>query len=94
MNHFELITCSLINIFASLPDEVEAFSGSHFGGGMGPIFLDQLDCSGTESSLLQCNRFAELGLHSCDHSKDASIRCLGELKVCFSLSGGLYLEIL
>ena len=95
MNYFlsiELIHVVLqtyLHLTASLPDQVEAFSGSHFGGGMGPIFLDQLDCSGTESSLLQCRRFAELGLHSCDHSKDASIRCLGEFKICFSLSGGL-----
>ena len=76
-------------VTAPLAEEVEAFSGSHFGGGMGPIFLDQLDCSGTERSLLQCRQFAERGLHSCDHSKDAGVRCLGELKIGFTLSRGL-----
>ena len=59
-------------------DEVEAFTGSHFGHGTGPIFLDQLGCSGMESSLIDCNRFAGLGLHTCDHSQDAGVRCIGE----------------
>ena len=59
-------------------DAVEAFRGSEFGHGTGPIFLNQLGCSGTESSLVDCNRFAGLGLHSCDHSQDAGISCIGE----------------
>ena len=67
-------------------DEVEAFTGSHFGHGTGPIFLDQLGCSGTESSLIDCNRFAGLGLHSCDHSQDAGVRCIGEEITSLTLS--------
>ena len=63
-------------------DGVEVLSGSQFGHGTGPIFLDQLGCSGTESSLLQCNRFAGLGLHSCDHSQDAGVSCIGEKIMC------------
>ena len=59
-------------------DEVKAFTGSHFGHGTGPIFLDQLGCSGTESSLIDCNRFAGLGLHSCDHSQDAGVSCISK----------------
>jgi len=59
-------------------DGVEVFTGSHFGHGAGPIFLDQLRCSGTENSLLECNRFAGLGLHSCDHFQDAGVSCIGE----------------
>ena len=67
-------------------DEVEAFTGSHFGHGTGPIFLDRLGCSGTESSLIDCNRFAGLGLHSCDHSQDAGVRCIGEEITSLTLS--------
>ena len=67
-------------------DEVEAFTGSHFGHGTGPIFLDRLGCSGTESFLLHCNRYAGLGLHSCDHSQDAGVQCIGEKITSFILS--------
>ena len=40
--------------------------------------MDRLDCSGTENFLIDCNRFAGLGLHSCDHSQDAGVSCIGE----------------
>ena len=49
--------------------------------GSGPIFLDQLQCSGSEQSLLDCLTFTDLGLHSCHHSMDAGVKCRG-LYVC------------
>ena len=55
-----------------------AFSGAQFGPGIGPIFLDQLHCSGSESSLLECRYFTPLGLPTCDHSLDAGVRCVGK----------------
>ena len=74
-----ILALHLCGIYCQFPlDGVEAFTGSQFGGGTGPIFLDQLHCSGTESSLLQCNQLTGLGLHSCDHSQDAGVRCSGK----------------
>ena len=46
-----------------------------------PIFLSQLDCHSDDEDLLQCNRVSDipsLGLHSCTHSQDVSVRCTGE----------------
>ena len=43
----------------------------------GPIFLQNLDCAGSEEALLDCQRFTELGLTSCDHSQDIFIQCQG-----------------
>jgi len=63
----------------SFQDGALVLSGSEFGHGAGPIFLDRLGCSGTEDSLLDCDRFAGLGLHSCDHSQDAGVNCTGEI---------------
>ena len=60
-------------------DEVKALGGSVFGLTSGPIFLDQLHCSGEESSLLECRRFAGLGLYTCDHFHEAGVRCPGGL---------------
>ena len=62
----------------SFPDGVEAILGSQFGSSTGPIFLDQLGCSGVENSLLECERFAGIGLYSCDHSQDAAVSCVGK----------------
>ena len=52
-------------------------SGAQFDPGIGPIFLDQLDCSGSETTLLECRHFTPLGLTTCEHSKDAVVSCLG-----------------
>ena len=51
-----------------------ALSFAHFGEGSGPIWLDEVSCTGLESELLECphNR---IGNHNCYHSEDASVRC-------------------
>ena len=53
-----------------------AFSSSRFGGGTGGIFLDNVNCWGTESRLLGCTHPA-IGFHNCDHGDDAGVRCQG-----------------
>ncbi|XP_031697932.1 deleted in malignant brain tumors 1 protein-like, partial [Anarrhichthys ocellatus] len=47
---------------------------AHFGQGSGPIWLDDLQCSGTESALTDCTHRG-LGTHNCGHSKDAGVIC-------------------
>lgn len=55
-----------------------AHSSAFFGAGNGPILLDDVRCSGTESTLLECaNR--GIGIHSCGHYEDAGIECTCEL---------------
>ena len=51
---------------------------SEIVSGSGPIFLDQLECSDTDSYLLGCRRLRPLGLHTCDHSRDVGVACTGE----------------
>ena len=77
-----VFTITFLYLTDPTSDGVEVLRGSQFGRSTGPIFLDQLGCSGTENSLLQCNRYAGLGLHSCDHSQDAGVRCIGEKIMC------------
>ena len=50
---------------------------SAFGNGTGPIFFDELHCSGLESNILECESFQPLGLHRCDHGDDAGVMCSG-----------------
>ena len=51
-----------------------ASSGS--GSDNQSIFLDNVICQGTESSLLDCIS-NPIGEHNCDHSEDAGVRCEG-----------------
>ena len=54
-----------------------ALLNAQFGEGSGPIFLDEVGCSGRELDLLSCGRGTALGRHRCDHSQDAGIHCAG-----------------
>ena len=54
-----------------------AYTNAYFGRGSGGIFLDDVGCTGTESTLLSCNN-PGIGYHNCHHSDDAGVRCLGK----------------
>ncbi|NXJ86617.1 DMBT1 protein, partial [Trogon melanurus] len=49
---------------------------AHFGRGLGPIWLDNVMCTGTEAALSEC-RAKAWGLHGCQHAEDASVVCSG-----------------
>ncbi|OCT60877.1 hypothetical protein XELAEV_18046900mg [Xenopus laevis] len=44
------------------------------GGGLGKIWLDDLSCAGTESSILQCQK-PNWEVHNCNHDEDAGVEC-------------------
>ena len=54
----------------------QALSNAFFGQGSGPIFLDNVACSGTERTLLSCNS-GQIGSHNCGHKDDAGVKCSG-----------------
>ena len=45
-----------------------------FGGGSGPIVLDDVDCQGDESNLLLCNHSPALSTN-CNHEEDIGVIC-------------------
>jgi len=54
-----------------------AFLFAFFGQGTGPIFYDDLGCTGEENRLVECSH-SGVGQHNCGHFEDASVRCTGE----------------
>ena len=51
-----------------------------YGAGTGPIYLSQLNCDGSEATLLECRTFARAtGIHDCDHMDDVGVHCEGNM---------------
>ena len=52
-----------------------SYSNAYFGPGSGPILLDNVTCTGSESTLANCGHLGVGITRSCSHSEDASVRC-------------------
>ena len=59
-----------------IPTDAVAFSNAHFGAGVGPIYLDGVDCSGSEIKITDCPSSFLFNCYS-DHSENAGVRCQG-----------------
>ena len=69
-------TCT-VSVFPSA--DVVAVTRGYFGSSTSrPIFLDNVQCTGSETNITQCTYTEE----NCDHSEDAGVIC-----------GGVYIPI-
>ncbi|CAC5390291.1 DMBT1 [Mytilus coruscus] len=72
---FGLADAEVLCRMAGYSRALQAFVGGYFGEGTGPVFLENLGCSGNEKHLDSC---AASGLFStsCRHSHDVGVACL------------------
>ncbi|XP_049340560.1 deleted in malignant brain tumors 1 protein-like [Astyanax mexicanus] len=57
-------------------EAVDALGKSHFGSGSGPIWMDDVDCSGSESRLKNC-RSPVWVKHDCNETHNSGVICSG-----------------
>uniref|UniRef100_A0A8B9E0G4 Soluble scavenger receptor cysteine-rich domain-containing protein SSC5D n=1 Tax=Anser cygnoides TaxID=8845 RepID=A0A8B9E0G4_ANSCY len=70
---------------------VSAPGKAHFGQGADPIWLDDVECTGTEANFSHCN-LNGWGLHNCNHEEDAGVVCSGDPKKCSEIPGVVLLR--
>ncbi len=54
-----------------------SFSNARFGPGSGPIHLDDVNCLGTETRIIDCSYTS---VSNCFHFEDASVSCTENCK--------------
>ncbi|KAL3854706.1 hypothetical protein ACJMK2_013964, partial [Sinanodonta woodiana] len=65
-----------------------AISSSGLGRGTGPIWLNTVECSGTEPSLTNCQT-SFYGRQNCEHNQDVGVVCINDL----NLSGNVEVRL-
>ncbi len=65
------VVCNQLGLPSGL---AESLSNATFGEGDGPIWLDNVACTGSEPRLQDCSH-PGWGEQNCSHGEDASVRC-------------------
>ena len=69
------VVCSQV----SCGPAIAALSKGQFGEGTGPIFMDNVNCTGQETSLEVCP-YNGWGVHNCEYGEGAGVICEGNCR--------------
>lgn len=86
-----MYNCSSSSTFL-ITRALQAFIGGYFGEGSGPVFIENLECSGHENHLDNCSS-SGLFATSCRHSDDVSVSCLSEFNYFYWITMCIVLKI-
>ncbi|KFZ62481.1 Deleted in malignant brain tumors 1 protein, partial [Podiceps cristatus] len=76
-NGWDLVDASVVCRQLGCGVALLASSSAQFGWGGGPIWLDDVSCTGEENDFFEC-RAKTWGTHNCHHGEDAGVVCTGE----------------
>ncbi|XP_051546810.1 deleted in malignant brain tumors 1 protein-like [Myxocyprinus asiaticus] len=79
-NGWDLLDAAVVCSEMACGDVIEAKSGAYFGQGSGPVWMSDLQCSNTESSLRECTS-SGWGTGNCGHKKDAGVICKNSVRL-------------
>ncbi|XP_025101970.1 deleted in malignant brain tumors 1 protein-like isoform X2 [Pomacea canaliculata] len=78
------VACRMLGFNSSV---ARAVGSSIYGEGEGRLFLDDIECNGTESSLSECEYLGFIS-HLCSHSNDVGVICKDDSPVAARLANG------
>ncbi|XP_032937215.1 lysyl oxidase homolog 2 isoform X2 [Catharus ustulatus] len=70
---WNLVSASVVCRELGFGSAREAITGARLGQGMGPIHLNEIECTGFEKSVTDCKFNTES--QGCNHEEDAAVRC-------------------
>ena len=73
-DHWDMNDANVVCRQLGFPSASSAPNKAAYGQGSDPIWMDDVNCQGGEVSLFTCTHNG-LGVHNCDHGKDASVVC-------------------
>ncbi|XP_053191235.1 lysyl oxidase homolog 3B [Scomber japonicus] len=73
-DRWSLLSASVVCRELGFGSAKEALTGARMGQGMGPIYMNEVKCLGTERSIWNCP-FKNITSEDCQHTEDAAVRC-------------------